>query len=93
MNIILGIIVVLGCVIGGFAIHGGNPLALMSPIEVMIICGASFGAMIIGNPLSVTIGVIKSGGSLMTPSKFNKVFYLELLTLLTTSSIKPAARV
>ncbi|MFC3116311.1 flagellar motor stator protein MotA [Cellvibrio fontiphilus] len=82
MNIILGIIVVLGCVIGGFAVHGGNPMALMSPIEVLIICGASFGAMIIGNPLSVTIGVIKSGGSLMTPSKFNKVFYLELLTLL-----------
>ncbi|EIK44414.1 chemotaxis motA protein [Cellvibrio sp. BR] len=57
-------------------------MALMSPIEVLIICGASFGAMIIGNPLSVTMGVIKSGGSLMTPSKFNKVFYLELLTLL-----------
>ncbi len=82
MNIILGIIVVLGCVIGGFTIHGGNPLALMSPIEVMIICGASLGAMIIGNPLSVTIGVVKSAGALLTPSKFNKTFYLEILTLL-----------
>lgn len=82
MNIILGIIVVLGCVIGGFAVHGGNPLALMSPVEILIICGASFGAMIIGNPLSVTMGVIKSGGALLTPSKYNKVFYLELLTLL-----------
>lgn len=82
MNIILGIIVVLGCVIGGFALHGGNPMALMSPVEIVIICGASFGAMIIGNPLSVTMGVIKSGATLMTPSKFNKVFYLELLTLL-----------
>lgn len=82
MNIILGVIVVLGCVIGGFAIHGGNPLALMSPIEVLIICGASFGAMVIGNPLSVTLGVIKSAGALMTPSKFNKSFYLELLTLM-----------
>lgn len=82
MNIILGIIVVLVCVIGGFMLHGGNPLALYSPAEAMIICGASFGAMIIGNPLSVTMGVIKSGASLLTPSKFNKVFYLELLTLL-----------
>lgn len=82
VNIILGIIIVLGCVIGGFAIHGGNPMALMSPIEVLIICGASFGAMVIGNPLSVTMGVIKSAGALMTPSKFNKTFYLEILTLL-----------
>jgi chemotaxis protein MotA len=73
VNIILGIIIVLGCVIGGFAIHGGNPMALMSPIEVLIICGASFGAMVIGNPLSVTMGVIKSAGALMTPSKFNNL--------------------
>src|SRR5690606_949617 len=82
VNIIIGIIVVLGCVVGGFAIHGGNPTALMSPIEIMIICGASFGAMIIGNPLSVTIGVIKSAGALLTPSKYTKTFYLEILTLL-----------
>jgi chemotaxis protein MotA len=82
VNIILGIIVVLGCVVGGFVVHGGNPMSLMSPIEVLIICGASFGAMIIGNPLSVTIGVIKSAGALLTPSKFNKTFYLEILTLL-----------
>lgn len=82
MNIILGIIVVLGCVIGGFVVHGGNALALMSPIEVLIICGASFGAMIIGNPLSVTFGVIKSAGSLLTPSKYNKSFYLDILGLL-----------
>jgi chemotaxis protein MotA len=82
VNIILGIIVVLGCVCGGFIIHGGNVMALMSPIEILIICGASFGAMIIGNPLSVTFGVIKSAGALLTPSKYNKTFYLEVLSLL-----------
>lgn len=82
MNIILGIIIVLGCVGVGFTIHGGNVLVLMSPIEVLIICGASFGALVIGNPMSVTMGVIKSAGALMTPSKYNKVFYLDLLTLL-----------
>ena len=82
MNIILGIIIVLGCVCGGFVIHGGNVMLLMSPIEILIICGAAFGAMIIGNPLSVSIGVMKSAGALLTPSKFKKSFYLELLTLL-----------
>lgn len=82
MNIIIGIIVVFVCVLGGFVLHGGNIMALWSPVEIMVICGAAFGAMVIGNPLSVTIGVIKSGGALLTPSKFNKVFYLELLTLM-----------
>jgi len=82
VNILIGIVVVLACVGVGFTIHGGNVLVLMSPIEVMIICGASFGALIIGNPARVTLGVIKSGVTLVTPSKYNKVFYLDLLTLL-----------
>ncbi len=82
MNIFIGIIVVLACIGVGFTIHGGNVMVLMSPIEVLIICGASFGAMIIGNPLSVSIGVIKSAGTLLKPSKYKKSFYMDLLTLL-----------
>ena len=82
MNIIIGLVVLFGCMLGGFMMHGGNPLSLWQPSEIIIICGASFGAMIIANPLSVTIGVIKSAGALMTPSKFNKALFLELLTLL-----------
>lgn len=82
MNIILGLIVLFGCVIGGFMASGGQIMALMQPYEVMIICGASLGAMIIANPISVSIGVVKSAGDLMTPSKYNKQLYLDLLTLL-----------
>lgn len=82
MNIILGIIIIFGCVISGFVMAGGQVMALFQPLEVLIICGASLGAMVIGNPLSVSIGVVKSAGALMTPSKYKKQLYLELLTLL-----------
>jgi chemotaxis protein MotA len=82
VNIILGLVVLFGCVIGGFVLSGGQVMALVQPYEVMIICGASLGAMIIANPLSVSIGVVKSAGALMTPSKYNKQLYLDLLTLL-----------
>ncbi len=82
MNIILGIIVVFASIIVGFTLHGGKILALYQPLEVLIICGSSLGAMIIGNPVSVSMGVFKSAGALMTPSKYNKLRYLELLTLL-----------
>ena len=82
MNIIVGIIVALGCILGGFMMHGGQVMALFQPSEVIIICGASLGAMIIGNPIPVSIGVVKSAGKLMTPSKYKKQLYLELLTLL-----------
>lgn len=82
MNIILGIIVIFASMIGGFVLSGGQVMALFQPKEVLIICGASLGAMIIGNPLSVSIGVVKSAGALMTPSKYKKQLYLDLLTLL-----------
>ena len=82
MNIILGIIVLFACMLGGFVLHGGSLLAIWQPTEILIICGASLGGMIVANPLSVSIGVVKSAGALMTPSKFNKSFYLEMLTLL-----------
>lgn len=82
MNIILGIIVLFACMLGGYVLHGGSLLAIWQPTEILIICGASLGGMIVANPLSVSIGVVKSAGALMTPSKFNKSFYLELLTLL-----------
>lgn len=82
MNIIIGIVVIIGCVLAGFILAGGKILALFQPLEVLIICGAAFGAMIISNPLSVTIGVLKSAGSLFSPSRFSKALYLELMALL-----------
>ncbi len=82
MNIILGLVVLFGCVLGGFVIHGGNIMSLFQPSELLIIGGAALGAMIISNPMNITMGVVKSTGALLTPSKFNKAFYLELLTLL-----------
>jgi flagellar motor component MotA len=54
MNLILGIVVVFGCVLGGFAVHGGQLAALWQPSELIIIGGAAIGAMIIANPFSVT---------------------------------------
>ncbi len=62
--------------------HGGVLMALVQPNEILIICGAAFGAMIVGNPMSVTKGVIVATGALFTPSKYNKDLYLNLLTLM-----------
>lgn len=82
MNIIIGTVVIFASLLGGFLLHGGKIMALFQPYEVLIICGAAFGAMVISNPMSLTVGVIKATGSLFTPSKFNKTLYLNLLSLL-----------
>lgn len=44
---------VFGCVFGGYFEAGGQLVAIWQPAEMIIILGAGFGAMIIGNPKHV----------------------------------------
>lgn len=82
MNVILGLAVVIASCILGFLLAGGKLLALWQPFELLIIGGAAFGAMVVANPLSVTLTALKSVGGLIKASPFNKELYLELLALL-----------
>jgi chemotaxis protein MotA len=82
MPVIIGIVLVLGSCALGFILSGGQLLALWQPNELIIICGASLGGMVISNPMRVSIGVMTSAGKLFSASPFNKPFYLELLALL-----------
>jgi chemotaxis protein MotA len=78
MNLIIGIVVVMGCVLGGFAAHGGHLGALWQPAELVIIGGAAVGALIIANPMRVTKRVFASFGTLFKGSRYNKDHYLAL---------------
>ncbi|MFA5121552.1 flagellar motor stator protein MotA [Zavarzinia sp.] len=82
MLLIIGFVVVLGCVVGGYALAGGHLEVLWQPFEFMIIFGAAAGAYIIGNPVTV---LKKTGGdvaSAMKGPRYNKAAFLELLSLL-----------
>lgn len=82
MNVVIGLIVVLASCVAGFMLSGGQILALFQPFELLIIGGAALGAMIMSNPIGVTIGVLKSSGTLLKPSPYGKDIYLELFALL-----------
>lgn len=82
MNVLLGLAVVIASCVLGFLLAGGKLLALWQPFELLIIGGAAFGAMVVANPLSVTLNTLKSIGGLLKPSPFTKELYLELLALL-----------
>ncbi len=73
---------VLGCVAGGFVLSHGNLVALWQPFEVLIICGAAFGAFVIANPGTVIKGALGSIGQLLKGSKHTKKSYMELLALM-----------
>jgi chemotaxis protein MotA len=49
MLVILGLIVVMGSVLGGYVLHGGNVAVLYQPTEFLVIGGAGIGSMIISS--------------------------------------------
>jgi len=53
MTIIIGLVVTLVCMLGGFAAMGGKVSVIWQPWEYVIILGASLGTFIVANPLKV----------------------------------------
>jgi len=82
MLFIIGFIVVVASVIGGYAGAGGHLEVLWQPLEFLIIFGAGIGAFVISNPMKVVKGTGKSMSLLIKGEKYKKDHYVELLTLL-----------
>lgn len=82
MLIVVGFIVVLIAVFGGFAIGGGHLAALFQPNELMMIAGAAIGAFIIGNDKESMLTTLRAFPTIFTPHRRSKFLYLSLLTLL-----------
>jgi len=58
MFVFIGAIIVLGSVLGGFIMAGGQVLALSQPSELLVIAGAALGSLVIASPLGVIKGII-----------------------------------
>ena len=82
MLVIVGFVIVLGSIIGGYLMEGGKLLVLVQPAELVIIGGSSIGAMVVGNSLTVIKSIMKSPLLLLKGSPFTKAFYLDALMLL-----------
>lgn len=82
MFAIIGMLVVIGSVIGGYMAAGGHLGVLWQPFELLIIGGAAVGSFVIGNPKPVLTGTAKSFGTLIKGSRHTKASYIELFSLL-----------
>lgn len=82
MFVIVGYIIVLASVLGGFALAGGHMGSLMQPVEVLMIAGAATGAFIVAYGGKPAKAVLKAVPTLFQGSKYNKALYMELLSLL-----------
>ncbi|MBS1792397.1 MAG: flagellar motor stator protein MotA [Acidobacteria bacterium] len=81
MFIIIGIVVVLGCVIGGFLMINGPLGALIQPSEFVVIGGACIGATIAANPLKYLMRILAVLPVALKGSPYNKNTYSEVLRM------------
>ena len=82
MLIIVGYVVVLGCIFGGYALAGGHLGGLWQPLELLMIGGGALGAFFVGNSMTAIKATFKSIPTLFKGSKYNKETYMELMALM-----------
>ena len=82
MLVIVGYLIVLASVFGGFAMAGGHLSSLLQPIELLMIGGAAAGAFLVGNTGKAIKATLKALPSVLKGSKYSKAIYMDLMALL-----------
>jgi chemotaxis protein MotA len=80
--VIVGYLIVIGSVFGGFAMAGGHLAALMQPIELLMIGGAAAGAFFVGNTSKAIKATFKTLPTVLKGPKYTKATYMELMAVL-----------
>src|SRR5580698_7331784 len=79
---LIGIVVVLGAIAGGYLMEHGKFLVLMQPAELLIILGSAIGTVIVANPIATLMRLVKGMLAILSGSPFTKAFYLDSLKMI-----------
>jgi chemotaxis protein MotA len=84
MFVIIGYVVVLVAVFGGYTLAGGKFAVIIkaAPIELFIIGGSALGAFLVGNSSKTIKSTMKTIPVLFKGSKYTKARYMELMALM-----------
>lgn len=82
MLVIIGYLVIIFSVFGGFALAGGHLYALIQPIELLMIGGSALGSFLIGNSVKIIKETIKAVFSTLKGIGYSRKYYVQLLSLL-----------
>lgn len=82
MFAIIGIVVVIGAILGGYLMEHGSIRVLIQPAELIIIGGAAAGTVLIANPLHILKQIVEGIAVVFKGSKFTKQRYIESLRLI-----------
>ena len=79
---LIGIVVVLGAIAGGYMMEHGKFVVLVQPAELIIILGSAIGTVIVANPIPTLMKLVKGVLGILSGSPFTKPFYLESLKMI-----------
>ena len=79
---ILGIVIVLGAICGGYMMEHGKFAVLFQPAELVIIFGAAVGTVVVANPLPTLIRIGNGLAGVISGNIYTKALYLENLKML-----------
>lgn len=82
MLVIVGYIVIIVSVFGGFALAGGHLASLWQPVELLMIGGGAVGAFLVGNNGKAIKATLKAMPSILKGSKYNRALYMDMMALL-----------
>lgn len=82
MGIIIGLVVTLGCMLGGFIAMGGHISVLVQPWEFVIILGAALGTFLVANPFSTVKDTGRACMEAFTNAVPKQRDYLDILGVL-----------
>ena len=82
MNFIIGLIVAVGSILGGYGALGGHVEVLFQPFEFVIIAGAAVGIFIVSNPLPTIRDAGKAIGEAVTDKVPKPRDFLDVLSAL-----------
>ena len=82
MLVIIGYVVVLAGVFGGYAMGGGHLAALFQPLELVMIGGGAIGAFIVGNNGKTIKATLAALPTLFKGSRYTRDLYMEMMSLL-----------
>lgn len=82
MFVIIGVVVVIAAVIGGYLMEHGNLKVLIQPAELVTIGGAAIGTVLIANPIHILKALAGGILGVFGGSKYGKERYLETLKMM-----------
>jgi chemotaxis protein MotA len=82
MFVIIGVLFVTACVVGGYLLEHGKLEVLFQPVELLIIGGAACGGFLIAAPLKTAKTVMSAVLATLTHKPLSKQEYMESLMLL-----------